>query len=214
MRERGLANWALSMGRQRLGLLALQNHPQFLQNLPIGRLKSATQQHRRRRARPHPRPRARRAALQRVPPAVRAAPAHQLRRLHRPAAAADSPERGGAGRAGRRRCARCTAQHRVRQHQGDHDRRSVDPTAADQRLPRPPERQHGRQRRGPRHGRRLAGRDYAAARLRHLRDAVRGLHPERVAPALQRPVLHLQLPARVLHARSAWTGSTTTARRG
>ena len=29
MRERGLANWALSMGRQRLGLLTLQNHPQF-----------------------------------------------------------------------------------------------------------------------------------------------------------------------------------------
>jgi hypothetical protein len=43
MRERGLANWALSMGRQRLGLLALQNHPRFLQNVPMGRLKSATQ---------------------------------------------------------------------------------------------------------------------------------------------------------------------------
>src|SRR6185503_6974503 len=43
MRERGLANWALSMGRQRLGLLALQNHPRFLQNVPIGRIKSATQ---------------------------------------------------------------------------------------------------------------------------------------------------------------------------
>ena len=33
MRERGLANWAISMGRQRLGLLTLDNHPQFLQNL-------------------------------------------------------------------------------------------------------------------------------------------------------------------------------------
>jgi hypothetical protein len=43
MRERGLANWALSMGRQRLGLLALQNHPRFLQNVPMGRIKSATQ---------------------------------------------------------------------------------------------------------------------------------------------------------------------------
>jgi hypothetical protein len=43
MRERGLANWALSMGRQRLGLLALQNHPRFLQNLSMGRLKSPTQ---------------------------------------------------------------------------------------------------------------------------------------------------------------------------
>src|SRR6266508_4126901 len=35
MRERGLANWALTMGRQRLGALALQNHPQFLQNLDL-----------------------------------------------------------------------------------------------------------------------------------------------------------------------------------
>jgi len=40
----GLANWALSMGRQRLGLLTLQNHPLFLQNLPIPRLGSATNQ--------------------------------------------------------------------------------------------------------------------------------------------------------------------------
>ncbi|MGH8657070.1 MAG: peroxidase family protein [Gammaproteobacteria bacterium] len=29
MRKRGLANWAISMGRQRLGALRLQNHPQF-----------------------------------------------------------------------------------------------------------------------------------------------------------------------------------------
>ncbi len=43
MRERGLANWALSMGRQRLGFLALQNHAQFLQNLSMSRLKSETQ---------------------------------------------------------------------------------------------------------------------------------------------------------------------------
>jgi len=42
MRERGLANWALSMGRQRLGKLALQNHPQFLQNLDLPRLRSTT----------------------------------------------------------------------------------------------------------------------------------------------------------------------------
>ena len=40
--ERGLANWALSMGRQRLGALTLQNHPQFLQNLPMPRLAAAT----------------------------------------------------------------------------------------------------------------------------------------------------------------------------
>jgi Animal haem peroxidase len=35
MEQTGLANWALSMGRQRLGVLTLLNHPQFLQNLPI-----------------------------------------------------------------------------------------------------------------------------------------------------------------------------------
>lgn len=43
MHSRGLANWALSMGRQRLGLLTLQNHPRFLQNLKMDRLKSPTQ---------------------------------------------------------------------------------------------------------------------------------------------------------------------------
>ncbi|HXW23432.1 MAG TPA: peroxidase family protein [Xanthobacteraceae bacterium] len=35
MREGGLDNWALTMGRQRLGLLVLRNHPQFLQNLDL-----------------------------------------------------------------------------------------------------------------------------------------------------------------------------------
>jgi len=43
MRQKGLANWALSMGRQRLGVLTLQNHPQFLQNLKMSRLQSPTQ---------------------------------------------------------------------------------------------------------------------------------------------------------------------------
>ncbi|HEX7180562.1 MAG TPA: peroxidase family protein, partial [Thermoanaerobaculia bacterium] len=38
MQERGLANWALSMGRQRLGALTLQNHGQFLQNVPMPRM--------------------------------------------------------------------------------------------------------------------------------------------------------------------------------
>ena len=42
MRQRGIGNWALSMGRQRAGLLTLQNHPQFLQNLSLPRLQSAT----------------------------------------------------------------------------------------------------------------------------------------------------------------------------
>jgi hypothetical protein len=44
MRSRGLANWALSMGRQRLGLLTLHNHPMFMQNLKMERLDSNTQQ--------------------------------------------------------------------------------------------------------------------------------------------------------------------------
>ena len=43
MDSRGLANWALSMGRQRLGLLYLRNHAQFLQNLDMPRLNSPTQ---------------------------------------------------------------------------------------------------------------------------------------------------------------------------
>ena len=42
MHEGGLANWALSMGRQRLGLLTLNNHPMFMQNLPMPRLNSPT----------------------------------------------------------------------------------------------------------------------------------------------------------------------------
>ncbi|MEO8576886.1 MAG: peroxidase family protein [Gemmatimonadales bacterium] len=38
MRDGGLANWALTMGRQRLAALTLQNHPMFIQNLPMPRL--------------------------------------------------------------------------------------------------------------------------------------------------------------------------------
>ena len=44
MESRGLANWAVSMGRQRVGSLVLQNHPQFLQNLIMSRLKSSPTQ--------------------------------------------------------------------------------------------------------------------------------------------------------------------------
>jgi hypothetical protein len=42
MRRIGIADWALSMGRQRVGALTLHNHPLFLQNLDLPRLKSAT----------------------------------------------------------------------------------------------------------------------------------------------------------------------------
>jgi hypothetical protein len=40
----GLENWGLTLGRQRLGLLTLNNSPLFLQNLKLGRLDSKTQQ--------------------------------------------------------------------------------------------------------------------------------------------------------------------------
>lgn len=43
MQQRGLANWALTMGRQRLGALTLNNHPRFLQNLPMPRLGEGAQ---------------------------------------------------------------------------------------------------------------------------------------------------------------------------
>jgi hypothetical protein len=43
IRRGGMANWALSMGRQRLGLLTLHNHPQFMQNILLPRLDSPTQ---------------------------------------------------------------------------------------------------------------------------------------------------------------------------
>ncbi|MGB5253413.1 MAG: peroxidase family protein [Sedimenticolaceae bacterium] len=42
MQGRGIDNWALSMGRQRLGLLHLRNLPVFLQNLPMPHLGSDT----------------------------------------------------------------------------------------------------------------------------------------------------------------------------
>ncbi len=42
MRRYGIADWALSMGRQRVGALTLQNHPLFLQNLELPRLKNAS----------------------------------------------------------------------------------------------------------------------------------------------------------------------------
>ena len=44
MRTGGMANWGLSLGRQRLGLLTLHNHPQFMQNILLPRLDSPTKQ--------------------------------------------------------------------------------------------------------------------------------------------------------------------------
>jgi hypothetical protein len=42
LREGGMASWALSLGRQRLGRLTLNNHPLFLQSLEMPRIESAT----------------------------------------------------------------------------------------------------------------------------------------------------------------------------
>jgi heme peroxidase len=44
MHTGGMANWGLSMGRQRLGILTLHNHPQFMQNITLPRLDSPTKQ--------------------------------------------------------------------------------------------------------------------------------------------------------------------------
>ncbi len=44
MRTGGMANWGLSMGRQRLGILALHNHPQFMQSITLPRLDSPGKQ--------------------------------------------------------------------------------------------------------------------------------------------------------------------------
>jgi hypothetical protein len=44
MHDRGMANWAVTLGRQRLGLLKLFNSPQFMQNIKIPRLQTATGQ--------------------------------------------------------------------------------------------------------------------------------------------------------------------------
>ena len=44
MTEGGLGNWALSMGRQRLGALTLQNHAQFFQNLDLSHIPGAPDQ--------------------------------------------------------------------------------------------------------------------------------------------------------------------------
>ena len=76
------------MGRQRLGLLALQNHPRFMQNLRIERLQSPTKQIDLAaldiiRDREHGVPRFNEFRRQ-----IRPAAAHKLRRLRRSAPAA------------------------------------------------------------------------------------------------------------------------------
>ena len=100
----GLANWGLTLGRQRLGLLTLHNSPLFLQNLKIGQARQQDAADRCRCARHHSRPGAWSTTLQRIPSPVWTAPADQLRRLHGSWCGA-----GVAGPVGaaRRRCRHC-----------------------------------------------------------------------------------------------------------
>ncbi len=42
MEQAGLSNWAVTLGRQRLGQLTLRNYPAILQNLPLPRIDSRT----------------------------------------------------------------------------------------------------------------------------------------------------------------------------
>ena len=211
MRERGLANWALSMGRQRLGLLTLGNHPQFLQNLELPRLASATGK-------------IDVAALDLIRDREHGVPRfNEFRRQYglRQLTSFDdfidtrlakgSPERAEQERLigvmreiyGQHRC---DASKVITEAQVN-----ADGTPINDCLGHP-------------NGSLvdniedvdtvvgwLAEFD-AAARLRDLRDAVPGVHPERLAPALQRPVLHLELPAGVLHAPRRRVGDAERSR--
>ncbi len=44
MHTGGMPDWGLTLGRQRLGILTLHNHPQFMQNITLPRLDSPTKQ--------------------------------------------------------------------------------------------------------------------------------------------------------------------------
>ena len=158
-------------------------------------------------ARPHPRPRARHAALQRVPPPVRAAAAHQLRRFHRHALAdglagarpsrqqlVDDAARG-------LRPARCDASKIITAAQLNADGKPINDCLghAERHAWSTTSRTSTRSSAGSPRSTRPHG--FAISETQF-----HGLHPERVAPAVQRPLLHLELPARVLHARSASTG--------
>ncbi|CAN6484195.1 unnamed protein product [Victoria cruziana] len=128
-------------------------------------------QDRRGGAGPDPRPRARRAALQRVPPPVRPAPAARLRRFRRPAPAGrlGHPRRATAPG---RPAARGLRQAPLRCEQAHHRGPAQPRRHADQRLPGPARRQPGRQYRGRRHRGRLALRVHPSAWLRDLGNAV------------------------------------------
>jgi hypothetical protein len=64
MRIEGPGELGLSVGRQRLGLVALHNHPQFLQNIRLPQLDTPNATDRHRGPGPDTRPRGRGAAFQ------------------------------------------------------------------------------------------------------------------------------------------------------
>ena len=181
MREGGLSNWAISMGRQRLGLLELNNHPQFLQNLDIRPRFDVTLDVPALdiiRDREHGVPRfnefRRQIGLRQLTSfddfIDKTLPADSSERKEQEANVADA--------------ARGLWPAQMRRQQGDHGCATRPGRQADQRLPRQAERQRGRQCRGRRHRGRLARRAGAPARLRDLGNPVPDLHPERIAPAV------------------------------
>ena len=204
MHEGGLANWALTMGRQRLGLLLLRNHPQFLQNLDLRpRLDTTIDL----------------AALDLIRDREHGVPRfNEFRRqigLRQLTSFDDFIDRADVPTIRRTNSSSGNSWTALRAVYGQHmcdASKSITAAQrnrrrhADQRLPRPSERQHGRQYRGRRHGGRLPRRDDAPAWLCHLRDAVPHLHPQRLAPAVQRPLPHLELPARSSTRPSGSTG--------
>ncbi len=206
MRSRGSSNWALSMGRQRLGLLALQNHPRFLQNVRMGRLESATQK-------------IDVAALDLIRDRERGVPRfNEFRRQYglRQLTSFDDFIDARAPTQEQKELVKllrevygqhtCDASKVITDAQLDAEQE------ADQRLPGPRQRQHGGQRGGRRYGGRLAGRNDPPARVRDLGDAVRGVHSECVAAAVQRPFFHVELPPGVLFHAGTELGEEQRAR--
>ena len=156
MRERGLANWALSLGRQRARHAHAAQPPAVPAEPPDAAAAERDGQGRRRGARPHSRPRTRRSALQRVPPAVRAAAAASFddfidtRLPRRLARTRVEQERSVATLRDVYGQHRCDASKVITTAQLDDDGKPINDCLG------LPERQHGRQRRGPRYRRRLA----------------------------------------------------------
>ena len=212
MRSRGLANWGLSLGRQRLGLLTLHNIPQFMQNIRLPRLDSPTQQ-------------IDIAALDIIRDRERGVPRfnefrrqYGLRQLTSfddftdKSLPPDSPpgrirkHRPTASRGLWHACMRL-----VESHHGCAGKRRWH---ADQRLSRPSEWIGGGQHRGCGHRRRLDGGIGSAARVRDFGDAVCRVHSQCFAEAVQRSFLHVEFPAGILYSAGYRLGESQRPRAG